>query len=57
MISVGEEEVFGHIAGHAKYVNFLQRPKPNLMHLLWPCNVQLYCTIGIAVSPTVTDTE
>ena len=53
MISVGKEESLEHMAGHAKYVKFLQRPLPNLMRLLWP----LYCTIDIAVSPTVTDAE
>ena len=60
MISVGEEEkktALEHMAVHAKYVKCLQRPKPNHMHLLWPCNVQLYCTTDLAVSPTVTDTE
>ena len=29
MISVGEEEVLEHMAGHAKYVKCLQRPKPS----------------------------
>ena len=57
MISVGEEEALEHMARHARYVKFLQRPKPNLMRLLWSCNVQLYCTTDIAVSPTVSDSD